>query len=343
MQELNQNKYFNVVINNNSYYIEESSTKPDCAVKALSKIEKVFKDNLAYDANHPDSFSSLPKERITELLQNKTELIHEGYEKKEWTFLHIIRRLFGQDEQVSELHNRIDQYNLQAGLPIPHDILNTIGNYLNDPDLSALSRINRQGVKDTVPLIVSRANEYGYDGNSVDEARLYLKDLFSEFRYVNKFRDQGRRGLNIQDLPLLDKKNIHETCSRMLKAFQHEEKDFVNIYKYFSKCFEEYPVPPLKDCNGILYSAVHFNRTEAVRFLLSQGVDVNENAGDGQTALMRAASANNIKMIKILLENGADPNIKNDNGYTAYEKAMSWGNFYAAYLLHQAANRSKQI
>ena len=50
---------------------------------------------------------------------------------------------------------------------------------------------------------------------------------------------------------------------------------------------------------------------------LKEGVDINAQASDGNTALMIASVNNKPDIVKFLLEHGADPNIKNDAGNTA--------------------------
>lgn len=149
MQE--SNRYLDVVIINNSYYIVESSTKPkssDCAVKTLAKIEKVLKNKMDYDTSHPDAFSTLSPEQLTELLQNKTTQIHKGYTAKQGKLHYVVRRIFSHEKQVAKLHNRIENYiSPPSSLPLLHVMLNLIGNYLNVTELSALSHLIEPEIK----------------------------------------------------------------------------------------------------------------------------------------------------------------------------------------------------
>ena len=65
-----------------------------------------------------------------------------------------------------------------------------------------------------------------------------------------------------------------------------------------------------------LVEAVQRRDTDAVRVLLTDGVDVNAARGDGATALAWAAHWDDLETAEVLLDAGADPNVANDLGVT---------------------------
>ena len=77
--------------------------------------------------------------------------------------------------------------------------------------------------------------------------------------------------------------------------------------------------------NSALHWAASFSATEAMRYLLNAGVDVNlRNAGES-TALHTAASAGHVTVVEELLRRGADPTAKESSGETAKDMAMARG------------------
>jgi ankyrin repeat protein len=69
------------------------------------------------------------------------------------------------------------------------------------------------------------------------------------------------------------------------------------------------------------------NDIETVRYLVSHGARVNENAGTDNTALMESARANGSRdVVAFLIEKGADVNARDGRGYTALMYAASNNN-----------------
>ena len=68
-----------------------------------------------------------------------------------------------------------------------------------------------------------------------------------------------------------------------------------------------------------LISAALFGKTEIARFLIESGADLNFRNNDGSTALHTAAFLCRSEIVTLLLENGADPALRNQAGSTAYE------------------------
>lgn len=64
---------------------------------------------------------------------------------------------------------------------------------------------------------------------------------------------------------------------------------------------------------GILECAVSHNDMEAVKFLLSQGVHLNDRSEEGCTALTTAIRDNKVPMLDLLLANGANANFRGED------------------------------
>lgn len=61
---------------------------------------------------------------------------------------------------------------------------------------------------------------------------------------------------------------------------------------------------------GVIEAAVAHHNTDAVLFLLKQGVDINARNSAGHTALTTAIRENDVEMIDILMKHGADPGVR---------------------------------
>lgn len=75
-----------------------------------------------------------------------------------------------------------------------------------------------------------------------------------------------------------------------------------------------------------LFSAAIFGKVERVKFLLSEGVDVNGKTVTGRTAMMAACFNGNIRVARILLAYGADVNVADNLASTALMDAVVFGN-----------------
>jgi len=88
-----------------------------------------------------------------------------------------------------------------------------------------------------------------------------------------------------------------------------------------------------------LIIAAENNNLRSVRILLRSGVDVNEKADDGMTALTFAAMNGNLDIMEILLEeDGIDVNAANDEGTTPLMFAVSEGHYDAVNFLLDTPN-----
>ena len=88
-----------------------------------------------------------------------------------------------------------------------------------------------------------------------------------------------------------------------------------------------------------LTNAVTSGDEQAVSALLSNGADVNETTGGGQTALILAVIFGHTNLVKLLMREGADPQLRDNLGLNAIEWAQRRGLTEALALL---TNRPQQ-
>ena len=69
-----------------------------------------------------------------------------------------------------------------------------------------------------------------------------------------------------------------------------------------------------------IYTAVHKNNIEIVKYLATKGVDVNKQYKNGNTLTHKAIEQNNFEMVKCLADNGAKLNIPNNDGITPLQQ-----------------------
>jgi ankyrin repeat protein len=85
-----------------------------------------------------------------------------------------------------------------------------------------------------------------------------------------------------------------------------------------------------------LYDAVSRGDLAAVRALISQGADVNEQHYHGYTALMVAALEGYSEIVQLLIQEGADVTLKDDSGNTALVNPCLRGHTAVVHLLLKA-------
>lgn len=74
--------------------------------------------------------------------------------------------------------------------------------------------------------------------------------------------------------------------------------------------------------------AAYFGKTEAVKYLLKAGAQVNSPSNNslGVTPLQSAVAGNHLEITRLLLEAGADPNVRERGGNTPLHAAAQNGN-----------------
>lgn len=73
--------------------------------------------------------------------------------------------------------------------------------------------------------------------------------------------------------------------------------------------------------NTSLFFASVFNKPNVVKFLISNGVDINALSEDDYSALMAAVEEENIEIVSILIKAKIDINLKDKHGNNALWKA----------------------
>ena len=86
----------------------------------------------------------------------------------------------------------------------------------------------------------------------------------------------------------------------------------------------------VRNAKSDFFSAAEVGNAATEKYLLGQGVEVDETSQDSSTALMLATKNGHSATVAALLEEGADINIRKKNGTTALMLAAK--NVYAAIL-----------
>ncbi len=73
------------------------------------------------------------------------------------------------------------------------------------------------------------------------------------------------------------------------------------------------------------FSFAILGKTERVKSMLADGIDVNTTTATGRTAMMAASFNGNIRVVKVLLAYGADVNVVDNMGSTALMDAVIFG------------------
>lgn len=94
---------------------------------------------------------------------------------------------------------------------------------------------------------------------------------------------------------------------------------------------------------SILHFVARSGQMKTIKFLQSQGVDVNAKTKDGWTALHSASHGGHFECVKFLQEHSADINsAKDKNGWTAFHSAARLGHIKTIkFLLESGRYRYK--
>jgi len=92
-----------------------------------------------------------------------------------------------------------------------------------------------------------------------------------------------------------------------------------------------------------LIKAAMFGYNDIMKILLDRGADVNAKTNLGCTALMEAAKIGHLRTVRILLDNNADMNLTDKKGNTAMREAVMGGNLEVIALLSKAKDAPSSI
>ena len=93
---------------------------------------------------------------------------------------------------------------------------------------------------------------------------------------------------------------------------------------------------------SILDMAITYDNIDMVKYLIENGMDVNQtNRRSGFTSLMAAACYGRVEIAKILLSNGVDQNAKDSKGFSAIDFARKMNKKSVLELLDYNENDPK--
>lgn len=338
---INSKMYFDVVINGNTYKIIETKVKPQkkgCAIATLQKIERVLKDNLTFSPDSANnSYVNFTKNELETTLIQQSYKIQKDYNKKQSKLFWIIRKIFSQKKLVAVYIERIRMLGFQMMESLPPELTAHVAKFL--PVSIPLAQVSKQLSEFSKYAKLEKAREYGYKGQSCDEAVTYLKILFANLRLLckseiipNIFHSYKGDGLEIDEEKTLENlKNL--TTENLFYLFKdskiysapHLSKFLLIIKDYWtiSDCLTE----DIKIAGSeALYTAANFGEKNIVEFLLHHKADPNVLTNEKDTPLHLAVMANKIDIVELLLKYGANPNIPDQNGDYLLSLAVNSGN-----------------
>jgi ankyrin repeat protein len=236
-------------------------------------------------------------------------------------------RPFDEGSNVIEMPSKNDtppqaaSVSSQTILDLPDEMIMKIFELLQVEDLRVMTQVSRNAHVHMDQVQLERAREYGYKGESVTEAKEYLKDLFELISILGNKQSIPEqyivRAINIfgytrfvsEDIdypisvPVIDS----EETFRKLRAAPPEVLQFILD-------------------RTVLDIAVIGRDLKTARLLLQIGADVNNKAGyGGYTPLIHAAYEGRFEMATFLLEHGARVNDLDARGCTALYWAIRGG------------------
>ncbi len=110
-----------------------------------------------------------------------------------------------------------------------------------------------------------------------------------------------------------------------LLIFKVHSTVYNSLMKVITLLLIFFTLPSFAAENNALFSASILGKTERVKSLLADGIDVNSATATGRTAIMAASFNGNLRVVKILLSYGADVNISDKSGSTALMDALIFG------------------
>lgn len=328
--------YFDVIVGEKVFHIVKTPLKPQnegCASAILEKIEFVIKNNLEYDSEFQDVYSTKSKKELYQSLGVISFQILAKYRfKKSWclfsrTFLESDKKL---KRVCNSIYNRIHPSRLFI---LPDELIRKVGGYLDFSDLKALGLVNRLGCVHAKILIVERSKELGYAGDDHVGAVKYTDKLFREvidladkrtipseyFSYKSRgffthiYNPEGI----LSNLQSISTEDLFRILSKEI-VYSENFQNFRNRLnsQVCEKVSKDYSESVQKKRNLALFLAAENGEKNICEFLLNLGVPINVKDRYDQTPLALAVIKNKEEVVKFLVDRGADVDTRKRCGNT---------------------------
>ncbi len=321
-------KYFDVVIESNKFYIVETlekQKKHGSAVHTLNKIVEIIEKKLEYAAaDHQDKYSKLSRETLVKILKQRSSEIANGYKLKTSTL-----NPFNQKKQINMALERIENpISPSDALRLPKDLITEIFKYLETPDIATFTQVNRDGRTRGAQALLKRAREFGYEGNDHVKAIAYIKALFKEvqvfcsYGYVNRKYFSFDKQMTINSEKTLE--NLKNLTTEDIFSLFSNESIYSPSFQKLRKLFNVKRGAIVKECsdhskqrgNQALLLAAKNGEKGIVELLLQHGAEINAQDPEKQTPLALATIAGAKDVVAFLIKQGADVNTTNIRGNT---------------------------
>lgn len=289
---INNIKYFDIKIEKNTFYVNETLSKPKTK-SILKKIERVIRENLTYSTHHKDAYSQYSKTVLLEIFRNESKTIYERQSKK------LLQSAKTPTKKITAVYQRICNYTSSVPiLPLSKDLIHSIISYLELSDLVALAQVNVSGK--TYSTIAKARELGGYKGLDYSEAATYLEQLHKE---IDDFCQKGwlppkyisynpkkntiswkKALLNLKDLVTSDLFIILSRKELYTSSFKTFRNLFeVNAWK-ISKRSDSFFV---NHCSDALLFATENDNEEIVKLILQHAHKIFVIMGDGFLGIKR--------------------------------------------------------
>lgn len=330
------NKYFDIVIDNDKFYIDNSSLKPSSAIKTLTAIESIVNnpDRFIYDASRQDAYHNLSKEELFQKLKEISLKIQDNYKKtksEKQSILPVFENVFfGDEKKISQICTRIDnRVNPPIALPLPAEIIAEIAQHVETPVLGTLRQLNRVGKAQMEDVVVRRAKGFGYEGDNEAEAIKYLNCLMREVHSLVKQEIIPSKLITYKGKTFSAERvleNLQSLTAEEIFTLLSNEKLYLPAFTTFRKFFRcslnwkltsSHSENEKQKGKEALLLAVKHAEKSIMELLLQHGVDPNCVNCDGEAALHLAAQAGSLEIVELLLKTKANVDLQTGANATA--------------------------
>lgn len=305
--------YLNVIIDksNNTFYIQETNKKPKrlgSAASTLKKIDQILVQHIQYSGDHNDAYSHLSEKKLHRLLKDKAQEIKEGYWAKDSAaFISNAKKR----KDINNLTTKIARHNEPASRPfsmLPDENFMHIASYLDVNSLAALEQANQMTQAFVTPLIVAEAKKYGYQGEDVHEAKLFIKQLTKEMKSLFNGKLLPKEYLAYSGKNI----DIAKTLENLDKA---ESKDFLTLFSNPKYYFSRYRIVWIKSRESLFIKKRSYSILEPLLIKKADQCFKKDPLGNSintqfkwnykeLTPLKLACMGERIDVVKLLLRQG---------------------------------------